>query len=119
VTVKVDLPGNLNYKDGEGVITVTVTATDPYLRRHTMRHGEKAVDISLHTNTGSLEVSGDEDAASPVLIATYDADGRFLGLLIVTGDSAIDSAAEEGELLKIFWTDVAGTPLDEAYSGEE
>ena len=71
--------------------------------------------IDVETDTLKAAVSGEVSAAAPALIASYDKDGRFLGLEVVTKATEAVEPAKGAESLKILWIDSSGyKPQSEA-----
>ncbi len=54
---------------------------------------------------------GDVMEDAPVLVASYDSNGRFLGLDIVTVSRSISEAAEQAAEISLFWVDENAAPL--------
>ena len=52
-------------------------------------------------------------AEAPVLVASYDENGRFIGLVAVTTPAVPVEPAEDAETIKIFWVDEALAPKAE------
>ncbi len=120
------------YEDVEKPYTATVTfegtayestavrilkATHRHRKEKTSRSG-KTISIDVKTDTLEVTVSSTDSEAisedAPVLIATYDDDGRFLGLAVsaqsMTDPYQADDAAEN---VKIFWIDGSFAPQTE------
>ncbi len=69
----------------------------------------RAVKSSKFVTITTDEVS--EEA--PVLIASYDADGRFLGLVVVTEPGGSGESEGGAAEVKLFWVDEALAPKEE------
>ena len=76
----------------------------------------KSVEVTFSRDWGTISVSGDVSADTPVLVTSYDNSGRFLGLSVITSPSVKASPEEAAETVKILWMDADGC---EPLSGAE
>lgn len=63
------------------------------------------------TENNDIKISGSVSEDKPVLVASYDEEGRFLGLVKVSAPDANVKADENAYTVKCFWIDENGTPL--------
>ncbi len=71
---------------------------------------EQTIGVVLHTDSGEVDISGSVSAAKPVLVASFDDSGRFMGITIATTTATVSTAAGAGKV-SIFWTDNTSAPL--------
>ena len=74
---------------------------------------KKKVAWTYSDTAQEIAVSGDVSATQPVLVASYDTNGRFLGLTSVTaenGSAKLGSGAAEAA---VFWVDESAAPMAE------
>ncbi|MCR4805545.1 MAG: hypothetical protein K5981_07815 [Clostridia bacterium] len=74
----------------------------------------REVVITVTTNTGDVHTAGNVSAAEPVLVAAYDADGRFLGVAWVSAPGDTKAADASADSLTLFWVDGDSRPKAEA-----
>ncbi|MCR4805506.1 MAG: hypothetical protein K5981_07610, partial [Clostridia bacterium] len=74
----------------------------------------REVVITVTTNTGDVHTAGEASAAEPVLVAAYDADGRFLGVAWVSAPGDIPAVHPAADALTLFWVDGDLNPKAEA-----
>ena len=93
--------GGLSYED---TVTETLKATHKVHEKKTAKDGA-AVDLDVKTDTLEVTIAGEAvSGAAPVLVASYDEDGRFLGLEVVTEQTEKPLGSVDGaESVKIFW----------------
>ena len=98
----------------ENTVTRVLEATRKY---HSEKKSDSGETVKIDVKTDTLEVtisSPDPEAiseAAPVLVASYDDDGRFLGLAVGAQASAEPVKAEkDAESIKIFWIDRTYAP---------
>ena len=101
----------------ENVKNETLKATRRIREKRETETGE-TVNIDVKTDTLEVTISCEDPAAiseeSPVLVASYSDDGRFLGLAVGAQSAAEPIKAEEGaESIKIFWIDGTYAPKTE------
>ncbi len=91
--------------------------SDTY-RRMRAGDGTRVVTVEVNNGQQSVELSGSLNGEYLVLAASYDADGRFKGLVTLTDDTTVtpgDISSENGDLdaLRLFWLDVSFVPQSE------
>ena len=69
----------------------------------------KAVEAVVLAETKKVEITGSVSPAEPVLVASYDGDGRFLGLKAVTEAGQV-AVGENADTVGIFWIDAENAP---------
>ena len=91
----------------EDTITVTLKATHKVHEKKAAKDGS-SVELDVKTDTLEITVAGEAvSGAAPVLVASYDEDGRFLGLEALTGQTEKPVEPIDGaESVKIFWVNV-------------
>ena len=104
---------------GETAYTDVRTASIPAKHRRTMEvpsaapgDTDRAVEINVVPNEDRVlvEVSGNTSADAPILISSYDSNGRFQGLTEVESDATVET--EKGaSSIRIFWIDEHAAPL--------
>ena len=74
----------------------------------------KSMAIDVETDTLKAVVTGGVSATAPALVASYDENGRFLGLVPVTAPVEEPIApAGDAESVKIFWINENDAPKDD------
>ena len=91
------------WQDKAHMVTRTLTDQD-----------SREVVITVTTNTGDVHTAGNVSAAEPVLVAAYDADGRFLGVAWVSAPGDTKAADASADSLTLFWVDGDFRPKAEA-----
>ena len=110
-TAKVTGPDGTEYK----VETTQILPATHKVHKDKKSKDNKSMTIDVETDTLKAAVSGEVSAAAPALIASYDKDGRFLGLEVVTKATEAVEPAKGAESLKILWIDSSGyKPQSEA-----
>ena len=70
--------------------------------------------------TATVTVSGESVTEStPVLAASYDKDGRFIGLSVITSDGGTAETEADAASVVLFWVDEDGAPLGRAADAAE
>ena len=110
-TAKVTGPDGTEYK----VETTQILPATHKVHKDKKSKDNKSMTIDVETDTLKAAISGEVSAAAPALIASYDKDGRFLGLEVVTKATEAVEPAKGAESLKILWIDSSGyKPQSEA-----
>ncbi|MCR4804500.1 MAG: hypothetical protein K5981_02505, partial [Clostridia bacterium] len=96
-------------KTYENTETEILKAT--HRKRTEKTSGSETLYIDAFTDTLEVAVTGDVSAAAPALIASYDAEGRFLGLVVATEPADGPIEAPDGAVsVKVFWIDENEAP---------
>ena len=92
----------------ENTVTEILKATHK-VHKHKSSDDGKSFDADVRIDSLTVEITGDGiTEAAPLLVASYDKDGRFLGLAVVkkAAESPVE-IAEDAESVKIFWVNAA------------
>ncbi|MCR4804196.1 MAG: hypothetical protein K5981_00885 [Clostridia bacterium] len=115
-SVTFDVAEGSSYAAASGLVigTLTIAQNDRMTAYH--RSGlsaADAIDVTVDKDARKVSVEGSVSSSAMVLIASYDADGRFLGveLLAAAGETAAESGADSVEIL---WVSADGAPQCEA-----
>ena len=90
----------------------TLPATHREKRTLTRKDSAK-VEIEVATDSGKVSVEGDMSVEAPVLVASYDEDGRFVGIVFVPAAITVDPGTGTRNI-QVFWIDEEARPLSEA-----
>ena len=91
----------------ENTATEVLKATHR-VRKHKTADNGSSIDIDVKTDTLDATVSGETiSSETPVLVASYDENGRFMGLVYVKreNDAAVE-VSDEANSIKIFWVNM-------------
>ncbi|MBR6350787.1 MAG: Ig domain-containing protein [Firmicutes bacterium] len=121
-----ELGNNTLVLTGKGNYTGTVQAVwslrgdQPHEKRRTMKSAKspsEKVSITVHTDTGQVKVGGSASADAPVMVASYDEDGRFMGVTFVKGAFTVNTEIGAADVC-VMWVDDQSAPLSEAINAE-
>ena len=81
----------------------------------TLNHSSdsKKVEVEVATDSGKVNIEGSASPEAPVLVASFDENGRFAGVEFVSSETAVDAASGAAKI-RIFWIDNEARPLAEA-----
>ena len=117
VRVLIEIPETPNYLGISKVVVVSITSSaDVTYSRTSRRNALNSIDVTFNTETKKIEIEGSVSASVPVLIASYDENGRFIGVQIVTSEAAGLEAADGAEDVKVMWVDESFVPESESIS---
>ena len=118
------------YEDVKKPYTATVTGPDGNVYENTATeiikathnvHKEKkstegkSITVDVQTDNLKAKVKGDVSITTPAIIASYDKNGRFLGLDVIIKETEVVEPAKDAEAIKILWVDSEGyKPQSEA-----
>nr|MCR4804951.1 hypothetical protein [Clostridia bacterium] len=86
----------------------------PKGRGGTLRDKEKnRLHWMQEAGADSISVFGSVYESMPALVASYDADGRFLGLQVLTEDTAAVELKDGAAVTEVFWVDENCAPKSE------
>ncbi|MCR4805283.1 MAG: hypothetical protein K5981_06465, partial [Clostridia bacterium] len=77
-----------------------------------LRGEDGYAEVIVNKDSGAFDVGG-ASAQAPVLVASYDADGRFLGLVVADKGFANGVAEENASEVELFWIDETFSPKAE------
>ncbi len=75
---------------------------DKVEKRSLKTEAEETVEVSSSALFEEVAVSGDVTEEAPVVVASYDAEGRFLGLAVLTCEGSA-CPEEDASDVKVFW----------------
>ena len=75
--------------------------------------GDKTVSLDVKTDTLDVAIESEDIGNDPVLVASYDENGRFMGLVIVTESTDTINPGDNADAITIFWVDGNAAPLAE------
>ena len=107
--------GKVYTTDPSDAKTETIPATHRVRKSKKDKSGS-TLQVDVETDTLNVTVSGDGVTAdTPALVASYDEDGRFMGLAPVTAPSKDPvEVPDEAASVKILWVDEKFTPKSES-----
>ena len=101
---------------GEKIITVTrdkFTAQFPIFvaMERSGKMGEKdELSWTYSSKTNSVTISGPVSATEPVLVASFDKDGRMLSISRITDSGKAGTTSAHANTVKLFWVDTNNAP---------
>ena len=107
--------GKVYTTDPSDAKTETIPATHRVRKSKKDKSGS-TLQIDVETDTLNVKVSGDGVTAdTPALVASYDEDGRFMGLAPVTAPTKDPiEMPEEASTVKVLWIDEKFAPKSES-----
>ncbi len=100
-------------EDGELVI-LQFDSAGPTISRTMEKANGNVSNFEIDLGRKTVTVQGSQSGSEPVLIASYDEDGRFLGVKAVTEDEGKVSFDRDSETLLLLATDSKLQPMAEA-----
>ena len=100
-------------KDGK-IVVLKLTHEGPVESYPMPKSNGKSSNFEVIPALNSVTVTGSQSESEPVLIASYDEEGRFLGVEVVTENEAAVRFSSEAERLLFLATDGSLQPMAEA-----